>query len=134
MPLGGERLRDVVNGDRDNVLGRYGDFELRQVKQDDTWLPSVSSGAFLHGFGSNSGVSRQARAALFDRTPRLRGMELVEHFIDDVARYSESGNMLAATLQRVYQRSVLTGTAAAVLLPDDPPPEESPVEEYPWRQ
>jgi hypothetical protein len=134
MPLGGERLRDIINADRDSVLGRYGTFVLRQIKDDDTWLPPVSSGAFLHGFGSSSGITRQARAALFERAPTQRGMELIEHFIEDVARYAESGNMLAATLQRVYQRTVLSGSTSMISLPGDPPPEAPAVEEYPWRR
>jgi hypothetical protein len=135
MPMGGERLRDIFNSDRENVLGRYGTFQLRQVNAESQWLPPVTSGAFMHGFGSNSGISRQAHVVLFDREPSQRGIELVEHFVEDIGRYTESGNTVAFTLQRVYQRTVLAGNAPAIELPEDHPPEEkAPAGEYPWRR
>jgi hypothetical protein len=134
MPLGGERLRDIFNADREGILGRYGSFFLRQVRSDGAWAGEVTHGAFLQGFGSASGISRQTQIALFDRSLKLRGDELIDNFIEDIARFAEAGNQVAATLQRVYQRTVLTGHTLQIELPGDTPPPDAGEPSYPWRR
>jgi len=118
MPLGGERFRDILNADREEMLGAYGSFRVRQLLDDGRWASELGHRAFLHGYGSGSGISRRAALAVFDRCPEERGEALAERVVADLPRLAETGTVLAATLQRVYQRTVLTAEAEPEPLPD----------------
>ena len=146
MPLGGERFRDILNADREEMLYSYGNFRLRQLLKDGSWGAEVGHRSFLHGYGSGSGITRRTALAIFDRCPSERGLGLVERVVADLPRIAETGAAFAAGLQRVYQRIVLTGDGPSRDLPDvvgsaAPPPSAifapRPADaepSYPWRR
>ena len=137
MPLGGERFRDIFNSDREQSLRGFGNFTVRQVLLEGGWSPDINDSAFLHG--ANTGISRSARLVFLDRGATERGQALAERFIAESNRFVETGYALAATLQRVYQRTVLSaprqslrapGMVAATTLA----PAEILQNTYPWRR
>lgn len=137
MPLGGERFRDIFNNDREQSLRGFGNFTVRQVLMGGGWSPEIKDNAFLHG--ANTGISRSARLVCLDRGAEERGQALAERFITESNRFVETGYALAATLQRVYQRTVLStpstpfdlpGMVAATTLA----PAEILQNTYPWRR
>ena len=118
MPLGGERFRDILNADREELLFSYGAFRLRQQLKDGSWIAEIGHRAFVHGYGSGSGISRRTAIAVFDRCPTEKGMALADRMLTDLSRIAETGAAFAATLQRIYQRTVLAGVEAGGALPD----------------
>ena len=70
MPLGGERFRDILNADREEIFHGFGSFRVRQLRHDGTWAPEVGHRAFVHGYGVGTGLSRQASLAVFDNSWR----------------------------------------------------------------
>jgi hypothetical protein len=136
MPLGGERFREIFNGNREQSLRGFGNFRVRQFLADGRWALDVSDNAFL--YGATTGISRAARLVYFDRRPAERGRALVARFIAESNRFVETGNQIGAVLQRVYQRTVLGSPTTPVALPrlvaagsaaSNPFVDEA----YPWR-
>jgi len=125
MPLGGERFRDVFNGDREEILRGYGRFQLRQLTHDGGWLGPVSDRAFMHGM--TDGVSRRAKLAVFDRLTPGESGSLAEQFAADSNRMVETGAEVARDLQRLYQRTVLSKVVEGVSLPDLVSPSLAPL-------
>lgn len=148
MPFTGERFKDVFNHDREELLGLFGPFRVRQRRADGQWLAPVSGNSFLGGFGPTGGLARQTVVALFERTVDEAGDALVARFLGEAARLEEVCSGFASTLQRVYQRTVLASTEAIGPLYSDAEPEAvaaepgassparspSPEPTYPWRR
>jgi hypothetical protein len=138
MPLRGERFRDIFNSDIEELFRSYGNFRVLQQAADGSWLRPMSHRTFLHGMAD--GISRKTHLAVFDRTSDDTA-SLVEAFATDSNRFVETGASIAALLQRLYQRTVLSVPVAAEDLPDVVRPSmamlpltadsDSP---YPWRR
>ncbi|MHB8510053.1 MAG: hypothetical protein ACYDGR_15670 [Candidatus Dormibacteria bacterium] len=118
MPLGGERFKDIFNGEREEIMAGFAPFTLRQQRADGSWLPNVGHGAFLSGFGPAAVLSRQAVMAIFSRPADGELDAVVGRFEADLVRLMESGDGIAAILQRVYQRTVLARDDVATELPE----------------
>jgi hypothetical protein len=129
MPLGGERFRDVLNGERESLLRGFGAFRVRQLRRDGSWAPEIGHRAFMHGYGTGTAISRQTDVVIFDRGPSERGEKLVERFVTEVARFMETGGALAALLQRLYRRTVLNAIVPEAPLPETVGASSSMVEE-----
>jgi hypothetical protein len=117
MPLGGERFKDILNADRDETMGRFAPFQLRQLRTDGSWANPTAGSSFLAAFGPASGISRNANVAVFDRAGGSRGAELLEKFCRDHIKLVEAGGCISGLLQRVYQRTVLSGEIGIRELP-----------------
>ena len=107
MPLGGERFRDVLNAEREDIFHGFGSFRLRQLREDGSWAGEITHRAFVHGYGTGTEISRHTTRAVFDRCPAERGAAIVERFLDELPRLAEVGGTMALLLQRIYQRTVL---------------------------
>ncbi|MFN2463073.1 MAG: hypothetical protein ABR573_04115 [Candidatus Dormibacteria bacterium] len=106
MPLRGERFRDVFNSDREQLMRGYGRCNVLQLTHQGSWLRPQSDRAFLHGM--TDGISRRTSLAVFDRASVDEPGSLAERMAADSNRIVETGAELAGTLQRLYQRTVLS--------------------------
>jgi hypothetical protein len=138
MPLHGERFRDIFNSEREGLLSGYGNFRVQQLTGEGAWMRPLSGRSFLHGM--SDGISRKARLAVLDRSEDSDG-SIVERFAADSNRLTETGAEIAAVLQRIYQRTVLTSPVAEADLPDLVRPSlvmlpvaSDAQPSYPWRR
>jgi hypothetical protein len=138
MPLHGERFRDIFNSEREALLGGYGNFRVQQLTGEGTWMKPLGGRSFLHGI--SDGLSRKARLAVLDRSEEPAA-SVAERFAADSNRLIETGGEIAALLQRVYQRTVLTLPVAEADLPCLVRPSQAMLPlisdaepSYPWRR
>lgn len=117
MPLGGERFKDILNADREETMGRFAPFQVRQLRTDGSWATPVAGSSFLAAFGPASGIARATSAVVFDRAAGSSGTEVRDKFTRDHIKLVEAGASLSGLLQRVYQRTVLTGEIGIKELP-----------------
>lgn len=138
MPLRGERFRDIFNSEREVLLRGYGDFRVQQLSVAGAWMKPLSGRSFLNGI--SDGLSRQARLAVLDRGGEQEG-SVTDRLAAHSNRMIETGAEIAALLQRIYQRTVLSSPVAEADLPDlvHPSLPLLPVTSdaepsYPWRR
>jgi hypothetical protein len=137
MPLTGERFRDVFNADRDDLLRGFGRFRVRQLLKNGAWAPEIGDRAFLGGL--TPGIRLTSRLVMLDLCPAEVGDALALRFIAESARFVETGNLIAATLSRMYLPTVLGTAVQALELPamvpvGMPPLNQEPEPSYPWRR
>src|SRR5258708_15315316 len=101
MPMGGDRFRDVFNADRDDLLRGLGHFRVRQLLKNGEWAAQMGERAFFGG--ANAGIRLTARLVMFDLCPSETGFELGNRFLAETTRIVACGNLVGATLARIYQ-------------------------------
>jgi len=137
MPLAGERFRDVFNADKDDLLRGFGRFRVRQLLKNGAWAPEMGDRAFLTGL--NPGIRMATRLVMLDLCPAETGDALALRFIAESGRFVETGNLIAATLSRMYVPKVLGSAVQPLELPamvpvGMPPLNLEPEPSYPWRR
>src|SRR5258708_40036678 len=137
MPMAGDRFRDVFNADRDDLLRGLGHFRVRQLLKNGEWASQMGERAFFGG--ANAGIRLTARLVMFDLCPSETGFELGNRFLAETTRIVACGNLVGATLARVYQARVLRAPAQPLEPPAVVPKVLAPIRQviepsYPWRR
>ncbi|HXA41922.1 MAG TPA: hypothetical protein VNV65_03305 [Candidatus Solibacter sp.] len=137
MPMGGDRFRDVFNADRDDLLRGLGHFRVRQLLKNGEWAAEMGERAFFGG--ANAGIRVTARLVMFDLCPSETGFELGNRFLAESNRIVACGNLVGATLARIYQARVLGAPVQPLELPAVVPKVLAPLNQviepsYPWRR